>query len=212
MGAFSWILSVMKVFTAVLVFGLTVSLVIAEGQHGRRRGRQGRRRGQQQQQQRGARQQFADLGPPPQPQIDIPNLPPPPNRAIPAQPSLPQNRFLPTGPAPGSSLPPESPVRGRIPDTDGNYDFTFETDDGEFRSEQGRVKNVGGENVNEITGEYSWTSPEGELVSFTYKADENGYQAQGSHLPEAPPLHPHIQLGLELIARANRNSNNRKRA
>ena len=86
----------------------------------------------------------------------------------------------------------------------------FETDDGEFRTEQGRVKNVGGENVNEITGEYSWTSPEGELVSFTYTADENGYQAQGSHLPEAPPLHPHIQLGLELIARANRN--NRKRA
>ena len=115
---------ILQVFTAVLVFGLTVSLVIAEGQHGRRRGRQGRRRGQQQQQQRGARQQFADLGPPPQPQIDIPNLPPPPNRAIPAQPSLPQNRFLPTGPAPGSSLPPESPVRGRIPDTDGNYDFT----------------------------------------------------------------------------------------
>merc|ERR1711997_296144 len=75
---------------------------------------------------------------------------------------------------------------------------------------QGRVKDVGGENVNEITGEYSWTSPEGELVSFTYTADENGYQAQGSHLPEAPPLHPHIQLGLELIARANRN--NRKRA
>merc|ERR1712001_619294 len=104
MGTFSWILPVMKVFTAVLVFGLTVSLVIAEGQHGRRRGRQGRRRGQQQQ--RGARQQFGDLGPPPQPQIDIPNLPPPPNRAVPAQqPSLPQNRFLPTGPAPGSPLP-----------------------------------------------------------------------------------------------------------
>ena len=85
--------------------------------------RQGRRRGQQQQ--RGARQQFGDLGPPPQPQIDIPNLPPPPNRAVPAQqPSLPQNRFLPTGPAPGSPLPPESPVRGRIPDREGNYDFT----------------------------------------------------------------------------------------
>merc|ERR1712088_29972 len=112
MGAFSWILPVMKVFTAVLVFGLTVSLVIADGQHGRRRGRQGRRRGQQQQQ-RGARQQSGDLGPPP-------------NRAVPAQqPSLPQNRFLPTGPAPGSPLPPESPVRGRIPDREGNYDSTF---------------------------------------------------------------------------------------
>ena len=86
--------------------------------------------------------------------------------------------------------------------------FRFETDDGEFRHEEGRVKNVGGENANEIIGEFSWTSPEGELVSFTYKADENGYQAQGSHLPQAPPLHPHIQRGLELIARVNQRNNN----
>ena len=68
---------------------------------------------------------------------------------------------------------------------------SFETDDGEFRQEQGRVKSVGGDNVNEITGEYSWTSPEGELVSFTYKADENGYQAQGKHLM---PLYQHLLL------------------
>ena len=74
-----------------------------------------------------------------------------------------------------------------------NYDFRFETDDGEFRQEQGRVKNVGGDNVNEITGEYSWTSPEGELVSFTYKADENGYQAQGKTVT---PLH---QISLRLL-------------
>ena len=65
---------------------------------------------------------------------------------------------------------------------DGNYDFEFETDDGEFRSEQGRIKHIGGEDANEITGEFSWVSPEGELVSFTYKADENGYQAQGKKI------------------------------
>ena len=48
--------------------------------------------------------------------------------------------------------------------------FRFETDEGEFRSEQGRVKHgPEGENINEITGEYSWISPEGQLVSFTYK-------------------------------------------
>lgn len=71
------------------------------------------------------------------------------------------------------------------------------------------MKNVGGgEIANVKTGEFSWTSPEGELVSFTYKADENGYQAQGSHLPEAPPLHPHIKLGLELIARVNQRRGN----
>ena len=56
----------------------------------------------------------------------------------------------------------------------------FETEDGEFRHEEG--------SDNGKIGEFSWTSPEGELVSFTYKADENGYQAQGSHLPQAPPL------------------------
>ena len=78
----------------------------------------------------------------------------------------------------------------------------FETDEGEFRHEEGTQ--------NGKIGEFSWTSPEGELVSFTYQADENGYQAQGSHLPQAPPLHPHIQRGLELIARVNqRNANKR---
>merc|ERR1712141_424726 len=196
MGEPSWILPAMKVFTIIVLVG-AVSLAAGDGQgHGpRRQGRrQGRRRGQRV---RGGRQQFADLGPPPP-------------VAAPA-PALPANRFLPTGPVPGAPLPPESPVRGRIPDRDGNYDFEFETDDGEFRSEQGRIKHIGGEDANEITGEFSWVSPEGELVSFTYKADENGYQAQGSHLPEAPPLHPHIQRGLELIARVNQR-NNRKRA
>jgi hypothetical protein len=89
--------------------------------------------------------------------------------------------------------------------------YRFETEDGEFRREQGRVKNVGGQDANEIQGEFSWTSPEGELVSFTYKADENGYQAQGSHLPKAPALHPHIQRGLELIARVNERNRNRNR-
>merc|ERR1719412_1963161 len=174
-----------------------------QGHGGGRRGRVGRRRNRP----RGGRQQQFDLGPPPQPIINIPE---PVAAPLPA-PALPANRFLPTGPVPGAPLPPESPVRGRIPDRDGNYDFEFETDDGEFRSEQGRIKHIGGEDANEITGEFSWVSPEGELVSFTYKADENGYQAQGSHLPEAPPLHPHIQRGLELIARVNQR-NNRKRA
>lgn len=82
----------------------------------------------------------------------------------------------------------------------GCFKNRFETEDGEFRHEEG--------SDNGKIGEFSWTSPEGELVSFTYKADENGYQAQGSHLPQAPPLHPHIQRGLELIARVNQRNNN----
>jgi hypothetical protein len=50
----------------------------------------------------------------------------------------------------------------------------------------------------------SWTSPEGELISFTYIADENGYQPQGSHIPQnVQPIHPALQRGLDLIARVN---------
>lgn len=91
-----------------MAIGLFASL--AEADEGRRRG--GRRRGQRQ---RGGRQQqITDLGPPPQPIIDIPEVPAAP---------LPLNRFVPTGPAPGSAFPPESPVEGHIPDSDGNYDF-----------------------------------------------------------------------------------------
>jgi hypothetical protein len=86
--------------------------------------------------------------------------------------------------------------------------ISFETDDGVYRNEQGTIKNLGSDQAaNEVTGEVSWTSPEGEFITFTYKADENGYQAQGSHLPQAPPLHPHIQRGLDLIARVNQRNN-----
>merc|ERR1711981_475947 len=190
----------MKIVLTFLVIGILATLAQADG--GQRHGRGGRRQGRRQRPRAGRQQNF-DLGPPPQPVINLP-----PSAAAPLPlPAGPPNRFLPTGPAPGSSLPPESLVAGHIPDRDGNYDFEFETDE-EFRREEGRVKNG---NTNEISGEYSWTSPEGELVSFTYIADENGYQAQGSHLPEAPPLHPHVQRGLELIARVNQRNRNRNR-
>lgn len=78
----------------------------------------GQRRGRRRQRPRAGRQQNFDLGPPPQPVINIPDAAP-----LPVQASVPANRFIPTGPAPGSALPPESPVVGHIPDRDGNYDF-----------------------------------------------------------------------------------------
>lgn len=35
-------------------------------------------------------------------------------------------------------------------------------------------------------GSYSFTLPDGQHVSVSYTADENGFVAQGSHLPEIP--------------------------
>lgn len=70
---------------------------------------------------------------------------------------------------------------GSIPDEDGNYNFEFTDDDGSVRRENG----ISGGSKD---GEVSWTSPEGEQVQFSYVADENGYQASGSHDPVPVPL------------------------
>lgn len=43
-------------------------------------------------------------------------------------------------------------------------------------------------------------SPEGNLISLTYTADdENGFQPQGDHLPTPPPIPPAIQKALDYI-------------
>ncbi len=75
--------------------------------------------------------------------------------------------------------------------------------DGSFRQESGTQVPAGrdGESFNEISGEVSYISPEGELISYTYIANENGYQP--SNLPRAPAVSPAIQRGLDLIARVN---------
>lgn len=46
--------------------------------------------------------------------------------------------------------------------------FSYVTDNGISYSEEGAV--------NEVTGSYQYTGPQGELVSVTYVANENGYR------------------------------------
>lgn len=36
------------------------------------------------------------------------------------------------------------------------------------------------------TGSYTYTDPEGNLITLRYVADENGFQPQGDHLPLPP--------------------------
>lgn len=57
-----------------------------------------------------------------------------------------------------------------------------------------RTNNPEAPEVIVATGSFSYTSPEGELISVQYAADdEGGFQPQGNHLPTPPPIPPAIQ-------------------
>lgn len=38
-----------------------------------------------------------------------------------------------------------------------------------------------------MQGSYSYTGPDGILYTITYIADENGFRAEGAHIPTPPP-------------------------
>ena len=42
-------------------------------------------------------------------------------------------------------------------------------------------------------------TPDGQLITTHYTADENGFHATGDHIPTPPPVSAEIQKGLDLI-------------
>lgn len=72
---------------------------------------------------------------------------------------------------------------------DGSYHFSYETENGIKAQEQGELKNKGSDNaIQTVSGSYSYTAPDGQLITVTYIADENGFQPTGDHLPTPPPI------------------------
>lgn len=87
------------------------------------------------------------------------------------------------------------------PNPDGSYSWSYETGNGIQAQEQGALKNVGGEGEAMVAqGSFSYTDSEGNPISLTYVADENGFQPQGAHLPTPPPIPAEILRALEYIA------------
>lgn len=75
----------------------------------------------------------------------------------------------------------------------GNYNFAYEQSDGQTRQETAEVERVRAARSGEedsailrVRGSFGWVDPAtGQNYQVTYVADENGYQAQGAHLPVA---------------------------
>merc|ERR1711913_219813 len=86
-------------------------------------------------------------------------------------------------------------VLSNPPSAKGDYNFNFSNDDGSSRQESGAPDG--------ISGSYSFITPEGENVSVQYVADETGFHATGSHVPQAPPMPPHVQRLLDHLAKVN---------
>ena len=71
----------------------------------------------------------------------------------------------------------------------------FESEDGTKVEESGSQKQVGetAEDVGTVSkGSYSFTDPEGVVVTVNWVADENGFQATGDHLPTPPLMPEHV--------------------
>ncbi|XP_066250676.1 pupal cuticle protein 20-like [Euwallacea similis] len=81
---------------------------------------------------------------------------------------------------------------------DGTYRYAYETGNDIAAQEEGSAQS----GWNKAQGSYRFSSPEGEHFEITYTADENGYVAQGAHLPTPPPIPQEILKSLEVIRQA----------
>ncbi|XP_023704666.1 endocuticle structural glycoprotein SgAbd-8-like [Cryptotermes secundus] len=84
---------------------------------------------------------------------------------------------------------------------DGSYKTSYETGNNIIAEETGFLKNPGIENEEALVqhGSYSYTAPDGSIITVTYTADEQGFRAEGAHLPTPPPIPAEIQKSLDII-------------
>ncbi|CAG7732055.1 unnamed protein product [Allacma fusca] len=98
---------------------------------------------------------------------------------------------------------PEVTILNSVSETDGagNFNWASETSDGTKLEQKGYIKNPEAdpeEQIQVIQGSYSYIDPEGNTITVTYIADENGFQPTGDHLPTPPPVPEAIQKVVEL--------------
>ncbi|KAL0132051.1 hypothetical protein PUN28_000076 [Cardiocondyla obscurior] len=89
-------------------------------------------------------------------------------------------------------------IRSQHKDTspDGSYTFGYETENGISVSERGYPQ-AGPQGQTEIVqGSFSYQAPDGTPITIQYTADENGFHAEGAHIPTPPPIPEAIKRAL----------------
>ncbi len=70
--------------------------------------------------------------------------------------------------------------------------WSFETGHGIVVNESGNQKQIGDGSGTVSSGAFSFTNPEGAVITVTWIADENGFQATGDHFPTPHPMPEHV--------------------
>lgn len=84
-------------------------------------------------------------------------------------------------------------------DVDG-FNYAYETSNKIVASESGKLKNIGSDAEEiEVTGEFSYISPEGTPVKVTYRADASGFHPEGDVLPVGPEIPEYIARAIKLL-------------
>ncbi|KPI93047.1 PREDICTED: pupal cuticle protein 20-like [Papilio xuthus] len=85
---------------------------------------------------------------------------------------------------------------------DGTYRFSYETGNGIQAQESGAPRAQGPEGP-AVTAEggFSYRAPDGQQISLSYTADENGFHPVGAHLPTPPPIPEEILRSIEFNRR-----------
>ncbi|KAJ8927278.1 hypothetical protein NQ314_011743 [Rhamnusium bicolor] len=77
----------------------------------------------------------------------------------------------------------------------GNFHWSFEAGDGSKSEQDGTFDGEATEEV--VHGSYEYTGNDGKTYKVSYVADAGGFQPEGEHIPQVPPL---IQRALEYLA------------
>ncbi|CAH1645413.1 unnamed protein product [Spodoptera littoralis] len=81
---------------------------------------------------------------------------------------------------------------------DGTYRYNYDALNGIAVHESGAPRAAGPEGLAvTVEGGFSYTAPDGQEVSLTYTADENGFHPVGSHIPTPPPIPEAILRSLQ---------------